>query len=344
MKKLVVMLFTVILLLSACSKNSDTASKEETADKSKGKSVIMTVGYGVPENHFEHAAMVKFKEYVEANSNITVKLEHSNKIGADKDMLDKIQINMAQMNLPGVGLLGNIVPEFNLLTLPYIFDSQKIVNEVVDGPVGQELLDKLEAKGYVGLGFGDFGYRNVSNNKKPITTLNDIKGLKIRTMATEIPQKFFNSCGALATPMASNEVFTALSNGNIDGQENPIQNIYSNKFYEVQKYISMTHHEYTLVVFVVGKKWYDQRTEDEKKVLQEAANIAKDYMRQAVNDADAEARKKIEEYGKTQFNELTPEGKAEFKAVAKIVNDEYGAKINQDLYDRLLAEIEKAAK
>nr|WP_277422701.1 TRAP transporter substrate-binding protein [Photobacterium sanguinicancri] len=217
----------------------------------------MRIGIGVPESHFEFAAMQKFEKYVEDNTDISVTIYPSNQLGNDQEALEQIKFNAVQMNLPSPAVLGNIVKDFNILTLPFIFPNDDVANQVVDGEWGQELSSKLEKAGYVGLGYGNFGFRHVTNNVRPIKTIADMDGLKLRTMQNKAHLDAFRSLGANPTPMAFSELFSSLQQGVVDGQENPYTNIYSQRLYEVQKYVSDTGHVYSWVVFVVGKKFYD---------------------------------------------------------------------------------------
>lgn len=167
----------------------------------------MRIGIGVPESHFEYAAMQKFEQYVEENTDISVTIYPSNQLGNDQEALEQIKFNAVQMNLPSPAVLGNIVKDFNILTLPFIFPNDEVANQVVDGEWGQELSSKLDAAGYVGLGYGNFGFRHVTNNVRPIESIEDMNGLKLRTMQNKAHLDAFRSLGANPTPMAFSELF-----------------------------------------------------------------------------------------------------------------------------------------
>ncbi len=158
----------------------------------------------------------------------------SNQLGNDQEALEQIKFNAVQMNLPSPAVLGNIVKDFNILTLPFIFPNEEIANQVVDGEWGKMLSSKLEKAGYVGLGYGNFGFRHVTNNVRPISKVSDMDGLKLRTMQNRAHLDAFRSLGANPTPMAFSELFSSLQQGVVDGQENPYTNIYSQRLYEVQ--------------------------------------------------------------------------------------------------------------
>ena len=141
----------------------------------------------------------------------------------------------------------------------------------------------------MGLGFGDFGFRHITNNVRPIQTVEDMKGLKIRTMSVPIHLEMFEAMGASPTPMNSSEVFSALQQGVVDGQENPCSNIYSNKYHEVQKYLTLDGHVFTFVTFVCSKEWFESLTEAEQTAVREGVDIATEYMSQACTAEDEAA-------------------------------------------------------
>lgn len=294
----------------------------------------MRIGIGVPESHFEFTAMQKFEKYVEDNTEINVTIYPSNQLGNDQEALEQIKFNAIQMNLPSPALLGNIVKDFNILTLPFIFPSEDIANQVVDGEWGKELSSKLERVGYVGLGYGNFGFRHVTNNVRPIEKVEDLDGLKLRTMQNKAHLDAFRSLGANPTPMAFSELFSSLQQGVVDGQENPYTNIYSQRLYEVQKYVSDTGHVYSWVVFVVGKKFYDGLTSDEKNFMQQAARIAIDHMRASVKVQDEKSLQGMINAGLT-YTPLSDEVKAEMHEKVAPVVQKYADKINPELYQRL---------
>ena len=305
--------------------------------------INMKVGLGVPENHFEVRGMRLFEKYVEEKTGgeIQVDLYPSTQLGSDKEVLESIKVGIAQMNLPGPAVLGGFVKDTTILSLPYLFDNQEIADKVVDGPWGQALSKKLEKAGFVGLGYGDFGYRNVTNNVRPITKLEDFDGLKLRVMQNPSHIAVFRALGANPTAMALPEVFSACQQGVIDGQENPLKNISSNKFHEVQKYLTLSQHAYEWVLFVVGKRWFDNLTPEQQQIIQEGCDIAKDYMRKAVQQDDAEALEEIKAAG-VQVTELAPEEAQRIKDTAWKVVEEEGNKVNKEFFAELLKAIDDA--
>ncbi|MDP2573731.1 TRAP transporter substrate-binding protein [Vibrio penaeicida] len=298
----------------------------------------MRIGIGVPESHFEFVAMKKFEKHVEEYTKINVDIYPSNQLGNDQEALEQIKFNAVQMNLPSPAVLGNIVKDFNILTLPFIFPTEEIANQVVDGAWGDELSSKLAKAGYVGLGYGNFGFRHVTNNVRPIESVSDLDGLKLRTMQNKAHLDAFRALGANPTPMAFSELFSSLQQGVVDGQENPYTNIYSQRLYEVQKYVSDTGHVYSWVVFVVGKKFYDGLSSVEQTTLQEASRIAIKHMRASVKTQDEKSLQSMIDAGLT-YTAIPDDVKAEMhKKVAPVVQ-QYADKINPDLYKKLADQV-----
>lgn len=330
MKKILLVLLVIVfsLFVVGCGGSGK-------GDSEKPKS--MKVAIGVPESHYEYKAMVKFKEHVEkeTNSRIKVEIYPSNQLGNDKEALEAMKIGTVQMNLPSPAVLGNFVKEFNMLSLPFIFPTQEIADKVTDGSWGQNLLKKLDPIGYVGLGYGDFGFRHTTNNIRPIEKVEDFKGLKIRTMQNPAHLDVFRALGTNPTPMGFSEVFSALQQGVIDGQENPLKNVTSNKLHEVQKYATLDGHVYEWIVFVVSKKFYDGLTPADQKIIQDATNIAKAHMRGAVKTEDEEALEVMKKAG-VKVNEISPEVKAQMQALVQPIVEKYAKEIDQKMYDDLV--------
>lgn len=300
----------------------------------------MRVSMGIPESHFEYKAMLKFKEHLAKTTKIDVQLFPSNQLGSDQEVLESMRMGVTHMNLPDPAVLANMVKEYNILSFPFIFDSQATANKVVDGPWGQELLKRLEKKGYVGLGFGDFGFRHITNSVRPFKTVADLQGLKIRTMQNPLHLEVFRELGANPTPMAFPEVFSSLQQGVIDGQENPLKNIASNKLYEVQDHLTLNGHVYAFVVFVVAQRFYDALSPEAQKELHVATQIAIQEMRQAVKKEDADSLEVIKKSG-VQVHVLDPQEKQKMAALGEPVKERYANEIDPELYQFLKREVQK---
>ncbi len=332
MKRIIITVFalTMVCVFSVFANGENETNKIKT----------MKVSIGVAESHFEYEACEKMKEYIESNTNNSIKVElyPSGQIGNDQEVFEGLPLGVAQMVPCGSDLIGNSLPDFGLLSLPYLFDNIEQVDEVMSGEFGDTLLNELETIGYKGLGFGYFGFRHISNNKRPIENVEDLKGLKIRTMTTPVHLAVFNALGANPTPMAFSELFSALQQGVVDGQENPLMNIYSNKLHEVQKYITLDGHVFTFVTFVCAKNWFDGLTVEEQNAVQKGVDIACEYMKDSCISSDKVAMAKMIEEG-VKVTELTDAQKEGFRNAVREVSEEYGNSINPEMYQELLKTI-----
>jgi tripartite ATP-independent transporter DctP family solute receptor len=302
-------------------------------------------GYGVPESHYEHKAMVEFKRVVEEKSEggLKVELYPNAMLGSDMEVLDSIRLGTAQMNIPTPSVLGNFVKEFRLADLPFLYPNEEVANRVADGPWTKKLMKKLEPVGFVGLAVGNFGFRQISNNIRPINTIKDLQGLKIRVMQSAVILDVFRALGANPTPMAFGEVFSALQTGTIDGQENPYANTYQPRFHEVQKYISNSSHMYSWGILVIGKKFYDGLTDKERAVVNEGAQAFSASMRKLSTEDEAAALDKIVKAGNV-YTVMTPEARKQLQEAAAAVIEKHGNSISPEMFKELKEEIAKSGK
>jgi len=304
-------------------------------------SKLIRMGLSVTEQHYEYKAMEKFKKYVEEKTNGDIKVElYSHSLGNDTEVLEAIKINAAQMNVPAPSVLGAYVKEFRLLELLFIFPNEKTASLVADSPWAQKLQEKLERVGYVGLGLMNFGFRSITNNVRPIETLKDLEGLKMRAMENNATLAAFRALGMNPTPMAFSEVFSALQLGTIDGQETPYTNIYQQRFNEVQKYISDSRHAYSWGVVVIGKTFFDGLSAEQQKIVREGARIAQLSMREAAAKEDRESLEKIIAAGSI-FTPISDEVRAEMEKVTRPVVAESGKEISEEMYNELIEAIDE---
>jgi TRAP-type transport system periplasmic protein len=231
-------------------------------------------------------AAVWFKECVEkaAPGKLAVVVHHSAALGSETQVLQQIQLGTTQMSVCTTGPIEAFVPEIKALEMPFVFPSYEAADKVLDGPIGQEFAKKFEKSGFVALAFLDNGFRNVTNSKKAAKTPEDLKGLKIRTMEAPTHLAIWRAIGANPTPMAW-PIFTQLQQGVIDGQENPIAVIYAAKLVEAgQKYLSLTRHVYSALVFVANKAFIDGLPAAERKVVVDCARAASLQGRSFIRD------------------------------------------------------------
>jgi TRAP-type transport system periplasmic protein len=293
--------------------------------------------------HPQVTGMEKFAELVKEKSGgkIEIKLFPGGTLGGDVQTVSALQGGVIEMTVLNAGILANNAKQFGAVDLPFLFNSGEEADKVMDGPFGSGLMKLLPDTGLVGLAYWDLGFRNLTNNRHPVNKLEDIKGLKIRTIQSPIPIDLFNTLGANAVPLPYTELYTALETGTVDGQENPSANILNAKFYEVQKYMTLTRHQYNPQIVLVSKKVWDGLNDEEKAVLQSSATEARDYQRKVSREADAKA---IEEIRKTgmQVNELSPEETQKLREAVKPVVEKFTAGIGADTVEALFKEIDAA--
>jgi len=290
--------------------------------------------------HPQVTGMEKFAEIVKDKSGgkIEVKLFPGGTLGGDVQTVSALQGGVIEMTVLNAGILANNVKQFGAVDLPFLFDSGAEADKVMDGAFGDSLLKLLPDTGLVGLGYWELGFRNLTNNRHPVTKLEDIKGLKIRTIQSPIPIELFNTLGANAVPLPYTELYTALETGTVDGQENPAANILNAKFYEVQKYMTLTRHQYNPQIVLVSKKFWDGLNDEEKAVLQAAATEARDYQRKVSREADAAALEEIRKTG-MEISELSPEETQKLRDAVKPVIEKFSAEIGTETVQALFKEI-----
>jgi tripartite ATP-independent transporter DctP family solute receptor len=340
-RKLSLLLASVLILtvLAACGKstngsassapaaNSGEASKPAADD---GKKYTIKLGFNLePTSHWGQGA-TKFKEIAEKNSNGRLKVEiyPSSQLGGERQVIEAVQNNIVQMVITG-GTYGVIDQRFLVLELPFVFKDPQDAYAKLDGELGAKMFSFLAEKNLKGLAFWENGTRHITNSKHPIKTPDDLKGLKIRVPENKASLKIFETLGANVTPMVYSELFQALEQGVVDGQENPVPNIHSSKFYEVQKYISLTGHQYSPSPVLMSLKFYDSLPDDLKKVVDDAAKEAGTFERQVSQENQAKLLEDLKAQG-MEVNEVDREA---FKAKVESVYTFFEPIVTKELLD-----------
>ncbi|WP_053218271.1 TRAP transporter substrate-binding protein [Virgibacillus senegalensis] len=351
MKKVFAVLFTVMILfvLSACGGNNESTAKDEGGnnEKSNGESTseekVIRAGIGLNDKHPQYKGLLKFKEIVEEKTDGAIKVEtyHSGQLGDDRTMTEALQLGSQEVTIPSTAPLANFADEFSIFDFPFLFPNEEVADKVLDGEVGQKILKKLESKDLVGLTYWENGFRDVTNSKRPIKTVEDFKGLKLRTMENDLHLEAFRELGANPTPMAFTELFTAMQQGTVDGQENPYATIYLEKFYEAQDYVSNTHHVYSPFVFLMSKSFYDGLSAEQQQIVTEAAIEAGHYERDLNREANQQYLSDLEEEG-MEYSEISEEEHAKMKELVQPVIDKYAEEIGKELVDEVYQAVEDA--
>ncbi|KPQ26052.1 MAG: C4-dicarboxylate-binding protein DctP [Halomonas sp. HL-48] len=285
--------------------------------------VTLRLAHVVNEQDGFHIAATKFEELVEERTDGKVDIEiHPNaSLGDERTLLEGMQIGTVDMGVITNGPVANFVEEMAVFELPFLFPSPEAAYEVLDGPIGQELLDKLSEVNLKGLAYAERGFRNLTNSERAVNAPEDIDGLRIRVMENPVYTDTFRALGANAIPMAWTEALTAMQQGTIDGQENPVNVIHSFNLDETQNYMTLSRHTYAPAIFVMGASVWNQLPEDAQTILEEAAQEAAEHERQVNAEMEADQLAELREAG-MEIND-SPDIEA-FQQAVQPVYDEYG--------------------
>jgi len=285
---------------------------------------VLRLGHvGEVGSHFDVAGNEFAKRVKEkSGGKIEVQVFPSSQLGNDKDMLQKMKLGQIDFFLPS-SIMSSVTPEFGVFDMPYIIKDREHAARVMAKMGDSVFRPAAEAKGVKILGFWENGFRQITNNVRPIVKPEDLKGVKLRTPRGEWRVKMFQSYGANPSPMAFSEVFTALKTGVMDGQENPLINVWSAKFYEVQKYLSMTGHVYIPAYLVTSPKTFAKWPADVQKIISETAVEMEPFARQAGKNFDDDLLGKLKEKGMA-VNEADKEA---FVAASKGIYEEFGTSV-----------------
>ncbi len=283
MKKMTILLTAALFILFAGSAMAVTKIK---------------LGLVTKPGSAQNIAAEKFKELIEKRSNggINVEIFHSASLGNETEILQQVQMNSIQMAVVTGGPFDTFDPMARVVNYPFLFKNYSQVDRVLDGPLGAELLKSLESSGFKGLCFSENGFRNLTNNRRAVKTPADLKGLKIRVMASAIHKAIWQTLGANPTPMPW-PIYTELEQGVIDGQENPLWVMKVYKFYEIQKYMTLTRHVYSYHIDVASLNWWNTLDADTQKMIQEAMYEAAVFQRKDNRSKNAARLKFLKEKG-----------------------------------------------
>lgn len=296
-----------------------------------------TFAHVLTENTPNARAAEKFKEEVEKNSDgrIAINIRPAAQLGGDVEIIEQTQMGLVHIAIPPTGNLANFEEKMYLFDLPFLMPDNAAMKRVLDGEVGQELLATLEDNNLHGVNMWGAGFRHMTNNIRPINGPDDLKGIKMRTLQAPAILATYRAFGANPTAMAYTEVYNGLQQGVVEGQENPLANIYSMRFYEVQKYMTLTGHAYHTYAAIVNKQAWESLPSDLQKVMEDAFVVGRDVARQYT--AEDETRILEEIKGQIEVQELTPEGRAAFIERSQPIYEEFRPKVTPELIDKALA-------
>ncbi len=300
----------------------DAAGEESKADEPAGDATVFKLGTTVNEQDSFQVAAEKFAELIAERTNGAYKIEiyPNGTLGGERDMLESMQMGTLDMGIITSGPFINFSPAMGVLDMPYLFANSEQAYAVLDGEVGRELLDTLEDSGLKGLAYAERGFRNLTNSVKPIETAADLQGLKIRIMENDVYTASFEALGVNATPMAWADALTALQQGTVQGQENPINVIYSYKLWESQKYATLDRHSYSTAIITMGADLFNSLDADTQKIFLDAAQEAAEYERGWVADQEADQLQAMKDNGMEVIENPDMES---FKAAVQPVYEKY---------------------
>ncbi|HVZ46048.1 MAG TPA: TRAP transporter substrate-binding protein [Ramlibacter sp.] len=286
--------------------------------------------------------MERFAQLVEQKSagRLKVNVFPGGALGSDQANVSALQGGTLEMASMNSGIFGSLVKDFEIYDFPFLFANGREADAVVDGPIGQALHRKLEDKGIVGLAYYELGFRDLTNSKRPITKVDDIAGLKLRVIPNPINVDWVSALGANPTPLPFPELYAALEQGAVDGQENPVATIQGAKLYEVQKYLALTHHQYNPQSVVISKKFWDSLSADDRRALQDAASESAHYQRELARGAAAGILEQLKKAG-MQVTELPPAEMAKLREKMKPVIAKHSAAVGEANVKAVMAEIDK---
>ena len=298
-----------------------------------------------PKGHPIVLGMERFAEIVTAKSGgkIKVNLFPGGTLGSDQANVSAMQGGTLEMVSLNSGILASQVKDFAIYDFPFMFVNTKEADAVVDGPFGKKLHGKLEAQGLVGLAYYELGFRNITNSKRPLMKVEDIAGLKLRVIPNPVNVDWVKALDANPTPLPFPEVYAALEQKAIDGQENPLTVINANKFYEVQKFVAITNHQYNPQSVVISKKFWDGLSAEEKKIVGDAAHDSAIYQREQARGQVASALDNMKKNG-MQVTEFSGAEITKFAAKMKPVYEKHAVNVGDATVSELLAELAKVRK
>lgn len=332
-KKLVLLAAAVMVStqLAACG----TEANEDSV-------IRLEAGHVLAEDSPYHMALTEWAEEVKeaTDGRIQITVFANSTLGNERDLIEAVQMGALDITLPNSAVLTNFTDALEVFDLPFLLANEEEAYAVIDGPIGDQMLESLEDIGIVGLSMWENGFRYIANNKHEIRTPEDMVGVKIRTMENAVHMQAFNTWGAQATTMAFGEVYTALQQGTVDALENPLTPIFQNRLQEVAPYITMTGHFYCPAPLIMAKNTWEKLSQEDQQILLELADKYKDIEREYFKITDAEYKQIMIEEGAT-FVEAEELDKELWREAAQPVYDQYISEKGSELLDEIQSVIDE---
>jgi len=344
MKLLKVLAVLLIALMALTIVGCGGAKKSDQPAAGGGEKISIKLAGTLPKGHAITDACFVFKDELEklTKGKVEVRVFPNMQLGGGREIIEGVQMGNIQMCESSLAPMAGFNKTFLAFNLPYLFPSRDVAYKFLDGPIAGAMKSSVEAKGFKILEYWDNGYRHLTNSKRPVKAPADLAGLKIRTMENPVHMEAFRQMGANPTPMAFGEVFTALQQGAIDGQENAYNNITSMKFQEVQKYVTETGHFYDVTAFIINPDFYNKLPKDIQEAVQKAARTATEYQRKRSIEDDAKEKAVVKK--SSTVIELTDADKAKFKEASKGTYDVFKKDIGEDQLKKIVEAVEAASK
>lgn len=336
MKKSRVLAILLCVFLMFTIAVTGCAKKEEKAEVKKEKVTLKLGHTGAPDHHYQTGSLMFAKLVSEKTGGmVEIKVFPSDQLGKQKELVEGAQLGTVDMVLTSDVLLSSFEPKIGMLNLPFLFEDYKHLKTVLNGPIGDKISAALENKGLKVVSYWENGFRHITNSRGPINKPEDLKGLKVRTPSGAVFVDTFNMMGANATPMSFGELYSALQLKTVDGQENPTTHVLTQKFYEVQSYLSLTNHIHVSEPLIISKKVYDNLDPEYQKALLEAGKEVAEWMFDEVSANEAAEIEEIKKHG-MKVNQADIDA---FVEGTKKVYEKYEPVFGKDLIE----EIRKAA-
>jgi TRAP-type transport system periplasmic protein len=292
--------------------------------------------------HTSSKAMETFKTELAArsNGNLSADLFSGMQLGGAKENIDAVRAGTIFATWVGVAFVSRLVPEVEAVSLPFVFEGREQAMRAIDGPVGDLIEEKLAAKGFTALGWMELGSRHVTNSKRPLKTLDDFKGLKIRMQPNETHLATFRALGANPVAMDVKELYSALQQGVVDGQENPYPVIHANRYFEVQKYLSDTGHFFDFIILIANKRIFEGLNAEQKKAVREAAQAAVAQQRRMAAEAEVATLAELRAKG-MQFDSISLDTRASLRRASAGIIDDVKKRVGAELVEKVMGEAVK---
>ncbi len=305
------------------------------SNTAQAQTMTLKLAHMVSTSAHYHIGSLELARLIQERTKGAVKIEifPAGQLGkGERELVEGLQIGTIDLVVTSTGPMGGFVPQMLVVDLPFLFRDNSHVDKVLDGPIGEGLLRELEKAGIKGIAFWENGFRNLTNNKRPVSRPEDVKGLKLRTMENEVHMEAFRNLGADPTPMAWGEVYTALQQGVIDGQENPIGIIRTHKIYEVNRHLALTGHVYSPALLLINEKKFKGFAPDLQRIFIEAGREAAKFERKFNRDSEAKWLEELKGFGM----QITTPDKRAFQKATEPTYKKYETRFGKDLIDKII--------